>query len=129
MEFIQIKETCLYVSDLDESSSFYHGLLGLSVIDKVPGRHVFFKLGTSILLCFISDATKSEQGLPAHYAKGKQHIAFEVSKESYESTKVELMQLGIPVIKTHQWSKEVESFYFEDPDGHVLEIVPSGMWG
>ena len=128
MEFTQIKETCLYVSDLDQSYAFYHDKLGLPLISKVPNRHVFFRLGTSVLLCFIAEATKGEKELPPHFAYGKQHIAFEVAKDNYNETKEKFKVLGIEITHHQKWPGGYESFYFEDPDGNVLEIVPKGMW-
>ena len=65
---------------------------------------------------------------PAHYAKGKQHFAFEVSQEDYEDTKKRITLLGIDIIDVLVWKSGQESFYFNDPDGHVLEVVPNGVW-
>ncbi len=129
MSIRQIKETCLYVTDLDRTMRFYHEALGLPVIGRAEGRHVFFRAGTSVLLCFIAAATKEEQELPPHYGSGQLHMAFEVAPADYETWKEKVRQAGIPVIYEHQWRGAVRSFYFHDPDGHVLEIVPEGMWG
>lgn len=123
-----IKETCLYVKDLDKCADFYHNLLSFPIISKVKGRHVFFRVGNDVLLCFISAITKNETSLPPHYAEGKQHIAFEVSRLDYESTKQAISNNNIPIIHEQSWQRDYKSFYFEDPDGHVLEIVPEGMW-
>ncbi|MDZ7693786.1 MAG: VOC family protein [Balneolaceae bacterium] len=87
MQFSQIKETCLYVQDLDKTEAFYKNKLQLDVIGKEEGRHVFFRVGSSVLLCFIADATKKEDVLPAHYGQGSLHIAFEVPKEQYKEIK------------------------------------------
>ena len=57
MEITQVKETCLYITDIDHSYEFYHSLMGLPVINRVDGRHIFFRAGTSVLLCFIAAAT------------------------------------------------------------------------
>ena len=127
MDFSQIKETCVYVNDLDLAEEFYHGKLELPVISKTGGRHVFFRCGTSVLLCFLPEVTKMERLLPPHFAYGKQHIAFEVSKENYDLTKQKIIAAGIQITHTQTW-KNGESFYFEDPFGHVLEIVPMGIW-
>lgn len=128
MEFTQIKETCLYVSDLEATESFYHGLLELPIISKVLGRHIFFRAGTSVLLCFIAAATREEAVLPPHFAEGKQHIAFEVNREAYLQTKQALLARGIEITHEQPWKEPLKSFYFEDPDGHVLEVVPQGIW-
>lgn len=128
MDFTQIKETCLYVHDLDQTRHFYEGILGLKVISHQEQRHVFFRLGSSVLLCFNPEATRNETMLPPHFAEGKQHIAFEVAPEKYEGVKKSIVALGVTITHEQEWRPSVRSFYFEDPDGHVLEIVPAGMW-
>ncbi len=124
-----IKETCLYVKDVAVSKAFYHGHLGFSVIGSVPDRHVFFRVGQSVLLCFNPEVTRAEKQLPPHYASGLQHIAFEVPKSDYAKEKARLLEAGITITHEQDWPNGLESFYFNDPDGHVLEIVPQGLWG
>lgn len=128
MNFTQIKETCLYISDLDLAEEFYHDLLEFSLISKVQDRHIFFRCGSSVLLCFLPEITKNEPVLPPHYAEGKQHIAFEVEKKDYLETKKELVKRNVNITHTQEWRDDLESFYFEDPFGHVLEVVPKGIW-
>lgn len=128
MNFIQIKETCLYISDLDLAENFYSGIMDMVVISKSLDRHIFFRCGTSVLLCFLPEVTKKEENLPPHYAIGKQHIAFEVSKKDYLKTKSDLLEKGITITHEQEWGNKQKSFYFEDPFGHVLEIVPVGIW-
>ncbi|WP_114750587.1 VOC family protein [Pleomorphovibrio marinus] len=128
MGFSQIKETCLYISDLDLAEKFYHGILKLPIIAKAEDRHIFFRAGSSVLLCFLPETTKEEGTLPPHFASGKQHIAFEVDAEEYVHKKKELTSMGISITHIQEWRKGLESFYFEDPFGHVLEVVPHGIW-
>lgn len=123
-----IKETCLYVSDLQATKDFYTQKLGLEVISYVADRHVFFRIGQDVLLCFNPEATRNEQNLPPHFAQGPQHIAFEVPASLYQATKADLLSKGISIIHTQPWGKDFESFYFLDADQNVLEIVPKGMW-
>ncbi|MCU0354301.1 MAG: VOC family protein [Cytophagales bacterium] len=129
MNFTQIKETCLYVSDLEQTERFYNGLLGLPVIGRVAGRHVFFRAGSSVLLCFIAEQTRTDTHLPPHYGSGQSHLAFEVPPDEYEHAKAEIIRKGIEIIHEEPWGERFKSFYFHDSDGHVLEIVPAGMWG
>ena len=124
-----IKETCLYVNDLQKTKEFYHDTLGFPLISLVEGRHVFFRAGESVLLCFLPEATKNEENLPPHYAEGKMHLAFEVDGAEYEQWKNKIKELDIPITHEEKWGEKYQSFYFDDPDGHVLEIVPKGMWG
>lgn len=129
MKFTSIKETALYVEELERTRLFYEGKLGFEVIGQKKGRHIFFKVGASVLLCFLSEASLIEDELPPHGASGIIHIAFEVSKEEYQSRKKEISDLGITIIKEQSWPHGLESFYFSDPDGHLLEVVPEGLWG
>lgn len=124
----QIKETALYVRDLDRTEDFYHNKLQFEVISREEDRHIFFKVGSSILLCFLADVTKESETLPPHYGKGKMHFAFEVPKEKYRETKEWIRENGIDIEHEQDWGDEYQSFYFRDPDGHSLEIVPAGMW-
>lgn len=127
-QFTQIKEIALYVRDLDRTENFYHGKLDLEVISREEGRHIFFKAGSSILLCFLADATKNSEKLPSHFAGGNQHIAFEVPKTKYQETKEQIRGKEIKIEHEQSWSDDYQSFYFRDPDGHSLEVVPAGMW-
>lgn len=128
LSFPNIKETCLYIQDLDKAEAFYHGLLGLPVISRVDGRHIFFRVGTSVLLCFIADVTKNEKRLPSHFAEGKQHIAFGTTLSEYDQWKKRIEELNIPITCEYEWRPGLFSFYFEDLEGHVLEIVPNEVW-
>lgn len=129
MNFIKIKETCLYVHDLEKTKEFYHDVLELPIINHDPGKHIFFKIGGSVLLCFNPEDSKTKVSPPGHFGGGKQHVAFEVSKSDYLATKNEIRSKGIKVIDEVTWKTNVESFYFEDLEGNILEIVPDkGIW-
>lgn len=128
MTIRQIKETCLYVNDLEASKKFYNGKLGLEVITKVENRHIFFRAGSSVLLCFLPEATRTESSLPPHFASGHIHLAFEVSAEEYDLWKEKIQRENIEIIQEQSWGKRLKSFYFRDPDGHLLEIIPVGIW-
>ena len=128
MRIQQIKETCIYIEDLEKTQEFYQRVLDLKLIGKKPGRHVFFRAGTSVLLCFIPEATKHETELPPHFATGPAHLAFEVSINDYSDWKKKVMNSGVEILHEQKWQDKYLSFYFLDPDGHVLEIVQQGMW-
>jgi catechol 2,3-dioxygenase-like lactoylglutathione lyase family enzyme len=128
MTIRKIKETCLYVSDLKRTERFYHEQLGFPVISAVDNRHVFFRAGVSVLLCFNPEKTKEDKHLPPHFGYGKLHLAFEVSPEEYSLWKQKILEQHIEILHEQEWKGELKSFYFHDPDGHVLEIVPEGIW-
>lgn len=129
MKFLKIKETCLYIRDLETAKKFYHETLELPLISYVEDKHIFFRAGDSVLLCFNPEDSKYKESPPAHYGGGKQHFAFEVSKQDYENSKTWITSRGIRITDTVIWKGGAESFYFEDPEGNVLEIVPAeGIW-
>jgi catechol 2,3-dioxygenase-like lactoylglutathione lyase family enzyme len=124
----QIKETCIYHRDLEVMKAFYADLLGLDIIHYLPGKHIFFRAGTSVLLCFNPDDSRIKKSPPGHYAEGKYHFAFEVAPADYESHKAAIVQMKIRITDEVTWENGKKSFYFEDPAGNVLEIVPEGIW-
>lgn len=129
MKFTQIKETCLYIRDLSAARAFYENKLGLPVIDYLPGKHLFLRAGTSVLLCFNPEDSRRKTSPPPHYGGGRQHLAFEVPESDYDEVRQEMMLRGVPIIEEVTWKRGARSFYFEDPEGNVLEVVPErGIW-
>lgn len=129
MEFQKIKETCLYVSDLEKCRNFYEKTLGLKVIAYVEDKHLFLRVGASVLLLFNPDDSRTKTSPPAHYGGGKQHFAFEVKGDDYDKWKKKIADEGIPITDEITWRSGRKSFYFNDPEGNVLEILPeNGIW-
>lgn len=129
MNFLKIKETCIYIQDLELARSFYEGKIGLEVIDYQEGKHLFLRAGSSVLLCFQPDDSRQKSSPPPHYAYGDQHFAFEVKRMEYEHVRDEIRSLGIQIVEEVTWKSGAKSFYFKDPEGNVLEVVPdTGIW-
>jgi catechol 2,3-dioxygenase-like lactoylglutathione lyase family enzyme len=128
MNILSIKETCIYVKDLERTKDFYSNKLGLSLISLVKNRHVFFRAGNSVLLCFIAKQTQKETELPPHGATGTIHFAFEISKEEYSTALHQIKNSGIEILHEHLWKKGLRSFYFYDPDNNLVEIIEQGLW-
>jgi catechol 2,3-dioxygenase-like lactoylglutathione lyase family enzyme len=128
MNIRRIKETCIYVSDLEQTRTFYQGKLGLSLLSLVRGRHVFFRAGESVLLCFIASQTEQEKELPPHGARGSVHFAFEVGKEEYAAALQKIKDAGITILHEHLWKGTLRSFYFHDPDKNLVEVIEEGLW-
>lgn len=128
MNITSIKETCIYVKDLERTRDFYTTKIGLLLISFVKGRHVFFKAGSSVLLCFIAEETQKEKQLPPHGATGSIHFAFQVRKEDYPAALDQIKNAGILVLHEHVWENNLRSFYFHDPDNNLVEIIEEGLW-
>lgn len=129
MDFLKVKETCLYVHDLEKAKHFYHERLGLPVINYAEEKHLFLRVGESVLLLFNPDDSREKRSPPPHYGGGHQHFAFEVPDAAYEQSKQHIAEKGIEIIEEIVWKSGKKSFYFRDPEGNVLEILPDeGIW-
>lgn len=124
-----IKETCLYVHNLEKSRIFYEEILGFQRILFDPEKYLFLKIGQDALLLFKADVSKNQTDIPAHFGSGQIHVAFESSKEEYDKWKNYLFANNISIEFEKEWPGGGKSFYFRDPDKLCLEIVQPGIWG
>ena len=124
-----IVETVLYVDDLDESAAFYGDLLGFPLHDREPGRHLFFRVGDTMLLAFLPEATEQGGALPPHGTRGAGHVAFGISDDEQESWRKKLIAAGIDIELEYTWPRGGKSLYFRDPSGNSVELVTPGIWG
>jgi catechol 2,3-dioxygenase-like lactoylglutathione lyase family enzyme len=124
-----VVETAIYADDLGAAESFYATLLGLPVIGRESGRHIFFRVGAAnVLLVFNPDATLAGGMLPPHGARGPGHFALGVHA-SLEVWRDHLAACGIAVEKEVAWPLGGRSLYFRDPAGNSVELVTPGVWG
>ena len=122
-----ILETVLYVADVDRAERFYCDVMGLTQIGKEPGRHVFFRVGSGVLLLFRAQTTRQAGNLPPHGADGEIHVCFTTSPAEYERWKRRIQEHGIAILQETEWAQG-RSFYFRDPDGNLLELANADIW-
>lgn len=122
-----ILETVLYVADLDRAEDFYRDVMALKQIGREPGRHVFFRVGTGVLLLFHAARTRRSANLPPHGADGEIHVCFTVAPAEYEAWKRQVLDRGVAIEKEIAWPVG-RSFYFRDPDGNLLELADADIW-
>jgi catechol 2,3-dioxygenase-like lactoylglutathione lyase family enzyme len=122
-------EAALYVDDLDMAEQFYRESLGMELIGKEAGRHVFFRAGQGVLLLFNPETTRKEGPFPAHGTKGSGHAALGISAASLDSWRRRLKERSILIEKEVIWPKGGTSIYFRDPAGNSVELVTPGCWG
>ena len=70
LQIHHLVEAAVYAEDLAQAEAFYGGILGLEVIGREAGRHVFFRAGDGVLLVFNAAETIKGERLPAHGATG-----------------------------------------------------------
>jgi catechol 2,3-dioxygenase-like lactoylglutathione lyase family enzyme len=125
-----VVETALYVDDLRATEAFYRTVLGLPVIGKEPGRHVFFQVGEAgVLLAFLAEATLKGDQLPPHGASGPGHFALGIEADAFDTWRKLLQGHGVTIEKEMKWLRGGRSLYFRDPAGNSVELVTPGVWG
>jgi catechol 2,3-dioxygenase-like lactoylglutathione lyase family enzyme len=125
-----IVETAIYVDDLQAAATFYGTVLGLRVIGKEPGRHVFFQAGEAgVLLAFLAEATLKGDQLPPHGATGPGHLALGIEAGAFDAWRELLRGHGVAIEKEVGWPRGGKSLYFRDPAGNSVELVTPGVWG
>ncbi len=128
-----ILETALYASDLEAAEAFYGGILGLDVVIRQKGRHVFFRCGAGILLIFDPSATAHPAPadalpVPPHGATGPGHACFRVSREKLDAVVARLGAAGVAIEADFHWPNGARSVYFRDPAGNSLECAEPRLW-
>jgi catechol 2,3-dioxygenase-like lactoylglutathione lyase family enzyme len=128
-----ILETSLYVNDLARAAAFYRDVLGFALLFE-SRRLIALDAGRrGVLLLFpkgvpIEDS-RDESGLvPGHGGQGRLHLAFAIAAEDLEAWRARLADRGVPLIGEYHWGRGGTSLYFNDADGHVLELATPGLW-
>lgn len=128
-----ILETAVYAADLAAAEAFYAVVLGLPVIARVEGRHVFFRVGAAVLLVFNPAATEVASGnaalaVPVHGARGPGHVCFSASRAEIAGWRERLLQAGIAIETEFDWPNGARSLYVRDPAGNSVEFAEPGLW-
>ena len=55
-------------------------------------------------------------------------MAFAIAEGSFEDWRAHLTEAGVTMRGEMHWPRGGRSLYFEDPDGHVLELATPGLW-
>jgi catechol 2,3-dioxygenase-like lactoylglutathione lyase family enzyme len=109
-------EIAIRVKDLARAEAFYKDLLGLKEGLRDDRRNwVFLYVGGDAGMVVLQE---DKADWPA------QHFAFTVSEEDLGQAAAMLKEQGVTVSEPvyHEWMNSV-SVYFDDPDGHALELI------
>ncbi len=109
-----IDHLVLQVSDVARSKCFYVDVLGMGVVRESP-RHVFLNCGSQVIGLF---QTRDKAGFRT--GCDLNHLAFQVDSGTYEEITGTLREQGLEVTGR---KGDPRCIYFNDPDGHRLQIV------
>jgi catechol 2,3-dioxygenase-like lactoylglutathione lyase family enzyme len=129
-----VLETILYAQDLDAAEAFYRDVLGLEPVSKQPGRQVFYRLKSQMLLIFNPDVTVLPPApdamlpVPPHGAKGEGHVCFAATADEISLWRAHLEAKGVAIEADFTWPGGGRSIYFRDPAGNALEFAEPRIW-
>ncbi|WP_120635517.1 VOC family protein [Ruegeria sp. EL01] len=128
-----ILEAALYVDDLDAAEQFYGEVLGLERIQRIPERHIFYKIGDSVLLLFNPDQTEQpptnpDLPVPPHGARGAGHVCLVLTRHDIALMRKHLLDWNIPVDAEFDWPGGARSLYVRDPAGNSVEFAEGWLW-
>ncbi len=126
-------ETALYVADMARAAAFFRDVLGLAAMLETDRLAAFDAGRQGVVLLFLQGASHedmvSERGtVPGHDGHGPIHMAFAIAAESYDPWRDRLRTAAVPMRGEMAWPAGGRSLYFEDPDGHILELATPGLW-
>lgn len=118
-----LNHIAVFVSDLDKSGAFYESLFNLPKIDEPfkDGKHIWFSLGSAGQMHLIKGAKTGLQHVK------DEHICFSVTSITDFMAKLDQQKITYsnwagtekaPTIRPDG----VKQIYFQDPDGHWLEV-------
>ena len=129
----RLNHAVLFVSDVDRAASFYQGILGFEVVQKVAAANaVFLRASASDNHHDLGLFGLGAQAGPAGRGHtGLYHLAWQVDTiDELAHARALLLESGALVGESSHGA--TKSVYAKDPDGNELEIMwmlPRADWG
>jgi catechol 2,3-dioxygenase-like lactoylglutathione lyase family enzyme len=128
-----IVETALDVQGLGTAIEFYHGLLGLDIIEQSERLCAFSVAGRDVLILFQREEAAQPVEIPGgrippHGSRGPIHFAFSVDAGELPEWEQWLTSKGVVIESRVNWERGGTSVYLRDPDGHLVELATPGLW-
>jgi catechol 2,3-dioxygenase-like lactoylglutathione lyase family enzyme len=109
-----IDHVVLHVRDLEASRKFYVDLLGFKVAHESSWQS-FLSCGSQQVALF-----QMPEGSDIHAGSEMNHMALRLQAGEYEEVKAILEGAGVAV---HGRPGDDRCIYFDDPDGHHLQVL------
>ncbi|HWJ76280.1 MAG TPA: VOC family protein [Kaistia sp.] len=130
-----VLETAIYVENVARAVAFYRDVVGLKLLaGQGDLRFAALDAGpSSVLLVFrrggtLQDIEMPGGTIPAHDGHGPLHFALRIPASAFEAWRGHLAAKGVVLTGEMTWPQGGRSLYFNDPDGHVVELATPGIW-
>lgn len=128
-----VLETAIYVDDMVRAVEFYEGVLGLAPMLRTPRLTAFDAGSGGVLLVFARGLTADDSltpggVVPGHDGSGRLHFALAIAEDAYEPWRAHLAGRSVAIRSEVRWPSSARSLYFDDPDGHLVELATPGLW-
>ena len=117
MKVSGLDHVVLHVRDMSRARHFYVDVLGMKV-ERETSSQTFMHCGTQGVALF---EVKDPEFLPGH---DMNHMALVMDEGTYESVKADLEKAGA---KVEGREGDPTCIYFDDPDGHRIQILYPGF--
>lgn len=126
-------ESSLYVDDMPRSVDFFERILGLDAMFRSERLTAFDAGRSGVLLVFLRGASVADMPsplgvVPGHDGSGRVHVAFAIDADAFGPWHRHLQAHGVTIRSEVRWPRGGRSLYFDDPDGHLLEMATPGLW-
>ncbi|MDQ2743936.1 MAG: VOC family protein [Chloroflexota bacterium] len=116
-------------SNRQDTIDFYQGILGMPLVFEQPNldvpdeMHLYFDAGDGRLITFFVREDRTLNPYPvSQEVGGVHHIAFNVSRETFDRAVTRLGELGYP--NSGKVDRGfMDSLYFRDPNGLLIELA------
>ena len=114
-----IDHVVLWVNDLERSKRFYTDVLGMTVAHESQSQS-FLHCGPT---CQIALFDAKSRGVDVTASRELNHMALLMERASYSETRARLEEEGLTVTGR---TGDDTCIYFDDPDGHRIQLLYSG---
>ena len=120
----------LRVADLERSLGFYRDMLGCAVVRESDSGLTQLQAGSAMLdlVALDSKAGRSGGAGPGREGRNMEHFALNLEEFDEAAIRAHLKTFGVEVKKSgRRFGAEGygPSVYFDDPDGHRLQLMPA----
>ncbi len=129
-------ESSIYVRDLPRARDFYQRVLGLRPAGETSSARLnafWVGPGQVLLICRRGGSLNAIElrggRIPPHDGRGPLHLALGVDEDSREEWRNRLASHEVSLTGEVDWSTGGWSLYFDDPDGHAIELKSSDWHG